>query len=302
MDYDIIILTDQRYLKDHKDLYRHNVFYEDDLVLQAIRSRGLKVIRKAWDDPQVDWSQTKAVLFRSTWDYFDRFQEFLNWLKLISSKTELINSHALISWNLDKRYLLELNKKGVRFPPTEFIEKGSTAPLTDILELFHSSVLVLKPCVSGAGRHTYLLDRSGVENYKMLFQDLVAKEPMMVQEFQNNIVSRGEISLMVINGVFTHAVLKKAKSGDFRVQDDFGGTVHDYEPTEEEIQFALKAVLACPEIPVYARVDIFYGNDNCLSLGELELIEPELWFRKQPAAADVLAKAIEQKLTRDYEN
>ena len=28
-----------------------------------------------------------------------------------------------------------------------------------------------------------------------------------------------------MNGIYTHAVLKKAKSGDFRVQDDFGGSV-----------------------------------------------------------------------------
>ncbi|MEO0438812.1 MAG: hypothetical protein AAF098_18120, partial [Pseudomonadota bacterium] len=65
-----------------------------------------------------------------------------------------------------------------------------------------------------------------------------------MQPFQHRIVSEGEVSMMVFNGQFTHAVLKKAKAGDFRVQDDFGGTVDDYTPTEEEIEFAKNTVRA----------------------------------------------------------
>ena len=97
---------------------------------------------------------------------------------------------------------------------------------------------------------------------------------------------------MMVDGKFTHAVLKKAKAGDFRVQDDFGGTVVDYSPNKEEIAFAEKAISASPKETTYGRVDIFYDNDNRLSLGELELIEPELWLRKHPTAADKLSDAI----------
>ena len=100
---------------------------------------------------------------------------------------------------------------------------------------------------------------------------------MILQPFQYNIVEKGEISLMVMNGNFTHAILKIAKKGDFRVQDDFGGSVHDYNPTQEEIDFAENTVKACQEMPIYARVDVFTDNNNTLALAELELIEPELW-------------------------
>ena len=105
---------------------------------------------------------------------------------------------------------------------------------------------------------------------------------MLFQEFQHQIQSKGEMSLMMIDGKFTHAVLKKAKPGDFRVQDEFGGTVVDYAPNKEEIAFAEKAIAACPKETIYGRVDIFYDNENRLSLGELELIEPELWFENIP--------------------
>jgi len=99
---------------------------------------------------------------------------------------------------------------------------------------------------------------------------------------------------MVIDGKFTHAVLKIAKKGDFRVQDDFGGTVHNYKPTSEEIDFAERVVKACELNPIYARVDMFTDNDGQLAVSELELIEPELWFRKNPDAADKLAFAIKK--------
>ena len=95
----------------------------------------------------------------------------------------------------------------------------------------------------------------------------------------------------------TFYTLKKAKEGDFRVQDDFGGTVHDYDPTENEIRFAEAAVKACPELPIYARVDIFEDNDGNIALSELELIEPELWFRNYKPAALALAKGVKERLT-----
>ena len=105
-------------------------------------------------------------------------------------------------------------------------------------------------------------------------------------------VERGEVSLMIMGGKFTHGVLKIAKLGDFRVQDDFGGSVQDYKPTTEEIDFAEKTIQACDPPPSYARVDIIRDNNDKLALIELELIEPELWFRLQPKAAQMLAEAI----------
>ena len=43
---------------------------------------------------------------------------------------------------------------------------------------------------------------------------------------------------------------------------------------------------------MYARVDIVYDNKNNLALSELELIEPELWFRNNPKAATLLSETI----------
>ncbi len=289
---DVVILTDHRYLKDSDDPYKHNVFLEDQLVAEALKEKGLVIDRKAWDDSNMDWSSTRAILFRTTWDYFDRFDEFSDWLSRVSQETLLINSEQLIRWSIDKHYLIDLKNQAVHIAETLFIEIGTSTTLKALHEQMGWTHTVLKPCISGAARHTYKLDKENIEAHEAVFKTLIQQEAMMLQPFQYQIVEQGEVSMMVFNGTFTHAILKKAKAGDFRVQDDFGGSVHDYTPTQEEIVFSEQAVKACPELPLYARVDIFTDNSGKLAVSELELIEPELWFRNCKDAAHELAKGI----------
>lgn len=296
--YDITLLADSRYVNAKPDNpYLANVAREDQLVREALKSVGLKVNRVAWDDPTVDWSTTRYTLIREVWDYFERYPEFFPWFEATAKKTTFINSKDLIDWNIDKHYLMDLEDSGVNIPATVFVEAGTTAHLGEVIENaklvgLRSDELVLKPCVAGGARHTYLFHRTEWEKHNAIFQELLATEAMMLQEFQHNIVSQGEISIMVFDGTFTHAVLKKAKTGDFRVQDDWGGTVHDYQPSQEEIDFALNAFNQCPEKSMYGRADIFRDNNGNLALAELEVFEPELWFRKCPEAASTMAKAI----------
>ncbi|RKE94858.1 ATP-grasp domain-containing protein [Ichthyenterobacterium magnum] len=298
--YDVIILTEHKYVNPkHIDTYTKNVLYEDQLVQNALNNLGLKTLRLAWDDTTFDWSTTKAVLFRATWDYFHRFNEFSQWLSRVTTQTQLLNSKDLILWNIDKHYLNDLENNGVHIAESLFIEQNSTTTLKTLHQTLGWKDTVLKPCISGAARHTYKLNLDNLEVHEAVFKSLIKDEAMMLQPFQHSIVTKGEVSMMVFNGIFTHAILKKAKAGDFRVQDDFGGSVHDYKPTQEEISFAENSVKACPELPIYARVDIFEDNNSKIAVSELELIEPELWFRHFPEAANVLAKAIKEKMTHE---
>ena len=293
--FDIIILTDNRYANPSIiNSYIQNVLDEDNYVKHALENLSLNVGRLAWDDKYFDWSTTKYVLFRTTWDYFDRFDEFSKWLDKVSKQTKLLNSEKIIRWNIDKHYLLDLKQKGTHIIPTIYIEKNSQITLQYLHQKNNWNETILKPCISGGARHTYKLNLESLNDHENIFQELISNEAMMLQPFQNSIVEKGEISLVIINGKFTHAVLKKAKKGDFRVQDDFGGTVYNYTPTSKEIIFAEKAVKACIEIPIYARVDITTDNDEKLAIVELELIEPELWFRNYPKAANYLADGIKK--------
>lgn len=89
----------------------------------------------------------------------------------------------------------------------------------------------------------------------------------------------------------SHKPIKKAKIGYFRVQDDFSGNFNNFS-TENTVK-------SCPELPIYTRVDIFTDNEGNIALSELELIEPELWFRYYPEAANVLSRAINERLTHE---
>lgn len=290
---DVVVLTDKRYINPtERTDYVNNVLLEDQLVTNALKNEGLYVKRLAWDDSTFDWRTTKYILFRTTWDYFDRFKEFSTWLEKVSQQTILLNSEKIIRWNIDKHYLQDLHNAGIPIVPTYFIEKGDTRTLQQIHHELSWSKTVLKPCISGAARHTYKLNSETIAVHESIHKNLIANEAMMLQPFMEQILTKGEISIMVINGNYTHAILKKAKPGDFRVQDDFGGSVHEYNATPQEIEFAEKAVKACIEKPIYARVDMVWDNENTLAISELELIEPELWFRKHEKAAEQLANAI----------
>jgi glutathione synthase/RimK-type ligase-like ATP-grasp enzyme len=290
--YDAVILTDRRYLNpDEGDWYIENIITEDDMVKKALEGRGFKVGRVSWDDPVFDWSSAQYVIFRSTWDYWDRFPEFLTWLDRVHTKTSMINPYKTIRWNLDKHYLGDLLKKGVRIPPTLFIDPGDRRSLAEIIKPTGWTGVIMKPAVSGGARHTYRMYPDTISNYEPVFRELIAGECMLVQEFQENVILEGEMAFMVFGGKYSHAVQKIAREGDFRVQDDFGGTVLDYEPSGEEIDFAERVVSVCNPLPVYARVDVIHDNHGRLCVSELELIEPELWFRNNPQSAGLFADA-----------
>ncbi len=299
--YDIILLTTSKYLATSTDdpLFQ-NILLEDKLLGDAFEELELTHCRKAWDDPNFNWSSAQCVFIRTPWDYFDRYDEFSNWFQETTKVTQFINTGSLVEWNIDKHYLLDLKNSGVHIPKTLFIEPKTKTTLLESIEEaksskgFQGEVFIIKPCIAGGAWHTYKFHLADWKNYENVFQKLISKETMMLQEFQKNIVMQGEVSMMVFDGSFSHAVLKKAKRGDFRVQDDFGGSVQAYQPTKNEIDFAEAVVKACPELPLYARVDIFNDNEGRLALAELEIFEPELWFRLQPEAAQMMAKCISE--------
>ena len=131
-----------------------------------------------------------------------------------------------------------------------------------------------------------------VSQNESLFKQLTKERDMLVQPYINTSTHKGEASLMLFNGKYTHAILKKAKPGDFRVQDDFGGTVHPYMPTTNEIELAHKAFAACAFMPAYGRADMVWDEDGNPLISELEIIEPELWIRNFPDAAHTFAEGI----------
>jgi glutathione synthase/RimK-type ligase-like ATP-grasp enzyme len=295
--YDITILTAEQYLAPTEpDWYVQQILLEDRMLQEALVRLGLRVHRQDWTSRSFDWSETTAVIFRSTWDYTSRYPEFLDFINAASRLTRLINPPETILWNLDKHYLRDLHHRGINIPETMYIEQGNTLRLPELLSRSGFSDAILKPAMSAGARHTYRVSPQNAEELNTLFETLTAGEAMMLQPFLPSVLTDGEVTLVMIGGKYSHAIRKTAKPGDFRVQDDFGGTVHPYSPTAEEIAFAERTVSVCDPVPIYARVDILRDLKGLPAVSELEAIEPELWFRFHPPAADRLAEAISQVL------
>ena len=294
---DITLLTCRAYYKpDNVTPYIQNILLEQELLKSAFEAQGLKVNITYWDNPTYEWQETKSVLFRTIWDYFERFNEFWEWLEQVKTKTKLINSYELIKWNIDKHYLKDISSWGIETVPTYFADKGCNMKLHEIAKRNQWKDLVIKPAISASAFKTYKILANEIQANEKLFNSLVQERNMLVQPYFETITQLGEASLMVFDGKFTHAILKKAQPGDFRVQDDFGGTVHNYIPTKAEINFAEKVFETCKTKPVYGRVDIVWDNDKNFYLSELEIIEPELWIRNYPKCAERIAEAVDKIL------
>ena len=312
----VLVLTDRRYAGQGERStmppeYVANVLLEDRLVVEALRNVGLEAERVAWCDPEVDWASASACLFRTTWDYFDRWPEFSKWLAQTTSVTSLLNAPQILTWNLDKHYLDDLKAAGCNVVPTRFVTKGHEGRLEELVAKHGWREVVIKPAIAGAAVDTYRIHLedgrcapSSDVGTEALWAKLVAKQDMLIQPFLTDIVESGELSLIWVDGEVTHAVRKRAKNGDFRVQDDHGGTVTSHRPSADELAFARAAMQACQthcELqgwppPLYARVDMVRDPIGAWAVSELETVEPELWFRFCPEAADALARAVKRRV------
>jgi glutathione synthase/RimK-type ligase-like ATP-grasp enzyme len=297
-EFDITLLTQRKFLTaEPGDDFTEDLLKEDRLLTAALEKRGLKVTRTNWDNPDFDWSSTGHVIFRTPWDYFSRFDEFSPWMERASKVTKFINPLETILWNIDKHYMLDLEKAGINMPATVFVEPESSGSndmrsLAEIAGDAGWNEFILKPAVSGGAWHTYLVDQNNIREHEEIFRELIKDKCMLLQEYQRSISDKGEVSFIVLGGKFTHAILKKSKPGDFRVQANHGGTIEDYLPSKEEINFAEDIIKKSNVEIAYARVDVLWDNNNELCLCELELFEPELWFRKHNPAAEVFADTI----------
>lgn len=295
--YDVVLASAKEFLNPLEGDWRTDqVNLEDQLVIDAFEKLGLKAIREDWASTSFDWSTTKSVLIRATWDYHERFEEFENWVLRTNDSTQLFNSGEAVAWNMDKIYLREMQSQGINIPQTVFFDKNESKDVVRLASSLNWAKFIVKPCISAGGRETHLFTISEIQEKSEFIHSLFAQEDMMIQEFQHNIVSQGEVSIIMFGDQYSHAVIKNAKPGDFRVQDDFGGSVRNYVPSNEEIEFAKACIAACPFETAYARVDYFKDNRGQLALGELEIIEPELWFRQCETAADLLARTIKNRL------
>lgn len=261
---------------------------DDELLRGALRRRGCEASLVVWDGGGTDWRGFDLCLVRSTWDYHDKYDEFLAWTRRAAAATALHNPADLIAWNSDKRYLRQLAKAGVPTVPTLWIERGSDVDLEALLAERGWEEAVVKPVVDLGAKN---LRRVRADEANDALADVLERQEAMVQPFLPSLEAEGEISLIYVEGELSHTVRKRPAAGDFRVQSIWGGTVAAAKAETRHVEVAERALSQLEKTPLYARVDLVADLNGNPALIELELIEPNLYLSTDPAAADRLAEA-----------
>jgi glutathione synthase/RimK-type ligase-like ATP-grasp enzyme len=264
---------------------------DDRLVIEPLRARGVEVEAVVWDASH-RYSPGDSVVIRSCWDYHHRPEEFIRWARQLEREgVALWNPAPVVEWNHDKRYLRELHAKGALVPETAWVEEGADLELASLLAERGWTKAVVKPVVSASAWRTFVTEPRTAGADEPAWRQLLAEAGAMVQPFVPEVQTQGEWSLVFFGGKFSHAVLKRPRPGDFRVQSELGGTAALVQPPPALLEEARRLLALVEEPLLFARVDGVEVN-GAFVLMELELIEPALFLGADPSAPVRFADAI----------
>jgi len=295
-----LVTTDVPWLLEHE--------FDLEPLLAEFARRGVRAEAVVWHDLGVDWAVFDLIVMRSPWDYSLRTAEFLAWLDSLDA-SRVLNPPALIRWDFDKRYLLDLEAHGVSIVPT--IVASTLAEVRAAAEKIGGRI-VIKPNIGAGswGAHLTSADDPKLDEYANDVLDsgkLVLVEPEVPE-----ITAGGERGLLFFDGEYSHAITKGrilADDGGY-----FGGEytedITPATPTDAEVDMAARCSRAIAEIaeergfasddattPLYARYDIVTGATGPMII-EAELFEPSYYVETAPGSVERVVDAMVRRLER----
>ena len=272
------------------------------LVRAALERKGVDCVPVVWSDPTADWASCDLVVANGAWDNIHHVDEFLAWVRAREEDgPRTVNSPAILRWNLDKRYLRELEDAGVPTVPTIWVEPEAGAGGSDVsLPLVE---LVVKPSVSGGGHRTARYDPGDHHAVRAHVRDLLASgRTAMIQPYQEAVDSLGELGLIFLGGAFSHAIAKDPmiRRGVGPLDNLIDNQVtRPAAATVRHLEVAAHALAAAEHLlgpTTYARVDVVTGTDGAPLVLELELLDPVLFFIHHPEGAATFAGVLAERL------
>lgn len=258
---------------------------DESLQLQAFRDAGHDAEMIAWDDQDADPAQFDAIVLRSTWNYPLDPSGFVDWCTRVASVSVLVNSLEVVQWNIDKIYLSELSAHGLPVVPTVYYERGQH---TESFKLFEDwGSIVVKPRVSAGSLYTQRFDPGEEAACQRFLDEMVGERHMMVQPFLSQVETMLEHSVVVVGGEATHVIAKQPRFADGH-ESVSGALV----PSDFEREIVSRVLGALPYPVSYARIDLMPDEDGDPLVSEVELIEPSLFFKQNPAALGPFVEAV----------
>jgi glutathione synthase/RimK-type ligase-like ATP-grasp enzyme len=298
----IAILVSDNMMPGFEDT-REDIFELDEQmgkITPAFKAQGMTAELLRWREAASQSENFDAMLPLFVWDYFEGNEDaFLAEMAKAETKTKLFNRFDVLQWNATKTYLDELERQGAPVIRTLNVERVTERNVVAAFETLKTDTLVIKPQVGGGAWRQVLYKQGDPFPAK----DELPPEAAMIQAFLPSVKTEGEYSFLYFGGQFSHAVNKRPKDGDYRIQSIYGGTEQPYTPTSQERETARQVLDTLEFTPLYARVDLLRGCDETLKLIELEMLEPYLYlpFAKgedgDNEGAQKLAKALKKRLS-----
>lgn len=273
---------------------------EFDLEFAALHAgcaeQGLDLEFRVWDQA-FDETAFEAFIIGTVWDYPPKLQQFLDTLDRLERQAPVFNPPHIVRWNIQKHYLKELADAGAPSIPTVWASQADQTRIDEAFDTLGTDELVIKPLVGGGAWRQVRLTRGASLPPA---RDLPPAQ-CLIQPFLPSLPEEGEYSFLIFGGVFSHAVQKLPKAGDYRVQSIFGAReiIHTPRPGELDlVHTVLEKATHLTGVPdlLYARVDMVRGLEGQLVLMELEIIEPYLYPEQGPDMGPHFARALKAKL------
>ncbi len=254
-----------------------NLSDDDRLVLPHLAALGIDAVAVRWDDLTAKWGEFDGVVLRNLSDYHLRVAEFDEWLNALNDAGARVwNPTAVIRWNSEKRYLLELQKRGVPVVPTVIVSRDRVVDLPYVLRSNNWTKAVVKPAIATNGYNTWLTESTTALGDQRHLVSMMMHSDVLVQPFLSEIARDGEFAFVFFGGEYSHSFRKRPKPGDYRTGVDFGGRSTRFDAPDAWIDQAESMLAHLPQTMLYARLDCIM-RENQLMLHELELIEPRPW-------------------------
>jgi glutathione synthase/RimK-type ligase-like ATP-grasp enzyme len=282
-----------------------DLFEEGPLMLHALDDVGLDARTAVWSDPAEDWSAFDLVVANGAWDNIHHPAAFLAWAdRVAAAGVAVVNPPATLRWNLDKRYLRDLETEGVPTVPTQWVEAGRGLFEPSTLALLPGEIVV-KPSVSGGGYRTARYEPHEHEAARAHVAELIGLgRTAMIQPYQPAVDAAGEVGLIFLGGNFSHAIHKAPmiRRGVGAVDSLIDNqVVNGATATPAQLEVGRQAVAAAERLvgpTTYARVDIVERADGATAVLELELLDPVLFFVEAPEEAATFAGVLRETITR----
>lgn len=264
--------------------------HDQPLLLDALAREGLDASMLAWDEPAARPEDFDLVVLRSTWNYHHAPEAFVAWCERVAKATRLENPIAVVRENVDKRYLLALEARGLAIVPTVHLPQGEIPSVAALSAERGWTDIVVKPSVSAGSHRTARFGASNLHEADAFARELAKERGVLVQRWMPSVEGYGERSLIHVDGELTHAVRKSPRfangeesvTGPMPIADD-------------ERAFAARALASVSSELLYARVDVVRDEEGVLRLMELELLEPSLHLGRSEAALQRFVKAIRRR-------